>query len=163
PANPAKSELQPLPTPPMQPPVQPASLQPPVAPSASTPGQAAKPSLPHKQQSSLQQTSLPQPPDVQQASLKETNNTRVSVRAAVNGRTVFDAVVLHILQPRRTWYDIMKLPDPQRSEQMAAAFSEALDTVIEQETMYQDAVKKLEKNNPRALEKLKQAAAAEFE
>src|SRR5262245_42430139 len=154
PAGQAKSELQSL----KPPPVQPAALQPPVAP---PPQSAGVPPLP-KVSLPKPQSSAPQP-DVQQASLKGTNNARVAIRAWVNGRPVLDTEVMHILQSRRTWYDVMKLPEPQRSEQMATAFSDALDTVIEQETMYQDAIKKLEKNNPRALEKLKQAAAAEFD
>src|SRR5262249_14408708 len=76
---------------------------------------------------------------------------------------IFDCEVMHILQSRKSWYDVMKLSEPQRSEQLATQFTEALDTVIEQEVMFQDAVKKLEKNNPRTLDKLKQAAATEFE
>ena len=55
---------------------------------------------------------------------------------------------MQILQSRRGWLELQRLPEPQRSEQMATAYNEALDTVIEQEVMYQDAVKKLEKNNP---------------
>ncbi|MBI3407016.1 MAG: peptidyl-prolyl cis-trans isomerase [Planctomycetes bacterium] len=147
-----KSNPPPLPASPtlLPPPIQPPQLSTP-------PAQAPLAQPP------LSQPPLPQRPDVQQTSLRGTNNVRVAVRAWVNGRPVFDCEVMHILQSRRTWYDVMKLPEPQRSEQMATQFTEALDTVIEQEVMYQDAVKKLEKNNSRTLDKLRQAAAAEFE
>lgn len=148
----------------LQPPVlQPPVLQPPVVPAPTLPSSPP----PDNPLPKNPPTAAPRPPapipEVQQTTLKGSRNLRVSVRAWVNGRPLFDGEVMQILQARKGWFDVQRLPEPQRSEQMATAYNEALDTVIEQEVMYQDAVRKLEKNNPRAMEKLRQAAAAEFE
>jgi peptidyl-prolyl cis-trans isomerase SurA len=56
-----------------------------------------------------------------------------------------------------------RLPEPGRSEKVAELFTMALENMIDQEVMYQDAVKKLEKHNPKALAKLREMVNNDFE
>jgi len=60
-------------------------------------------------------------------------------------------------------HDLMKMPEPQRSEKIAEAFSTALEHLVDQEVMYQDAIKKLEKGNKSALDKLKELVEQDYE
>ncbi len=105
---------------------------------------------------------LPQPgPETQQTSLVNRSEVRVSVRAWVNGRPLFDDEVMQVAGP--TLGGLRGLPEPQRSEKMAEVYNKVLETMIDQEVLYQDAVKKLEKNSPRALDSLKEYVNEEFE
>ena len=89
-------------------------------------------------------------------------NIRVSVRAWVNGKPIFDEEVMQGM-PGSAMRELSSLPEPQRSERLAEIYNQTLETILEQEVAYQDAVRKLEKMNPRALEKLKKVAADDFE
>ncbi len=102
------------------------------------------------------------PTGTQQTSSTVAKNVRVSVRAWVNGKPIFDEEVMQVI-PRQSWRDLNTLPEPQRSERLSDVFRLALDRLIDQEVAYQDAVKKLEKGNAKALEKLKDMAAQEYE
>jgi hypothetical protein len=101
------------------------------------------------------------PPGLQQVSLTR-NAMRVVVRVWVNGRPIFDDEVMQMAGPdmdraRRT------LSEPQRSNKTAEILNAVIDTIIDQELMQQDAVKKLEKHNPRGLDKLKEYVEQEFD
>ncbi|MEI7684891.1 MAG: peptidylprolyl isomerase [Planctomycetota bacterium] len=99
-----------------------------------------------------------QPAPVQQASLKVNRSARATVRAWVNGRPIFDDEVILELE--------MRNPAALRetsTDKITKAYNDTLTTIIELEIAYQDAVKKLEKGNPRALEKLKEHVEREFE
>ena len=97
----------------------------------------------------------------QAAALIESSNLRVKVCAWVNGVPIFEDELLHMVGP--SLGDARKLPEPQRTEKITEMLNKALDNLIDQEVMYQDAVRKLEKNNPRALDKLKQMAEQEYD
>ncbi len=100
-------------------------------------------------------------PGVTQTNLTIKGTVRVSVRAWVNNRPIFDDEVMQVAGPE--FRRLGGLTDSQRDEQMAKVINAALDQIIEQELLYQDAVRKLEKNNPRGLEKLREAVDQEFE
>ncbi|MSU76481.1 MAG: peptidyl-prolyl cis-trans isomerase [Gemmataceae bacterium] len=100
-------------------------------------------------------------PPVVQTNLTIKGTVRVSVRAWVNNRPIFDDEVMQVAGPE--FRRLGGLTDSQRDEQMAKVINAALDQIIEQELLYQDAVRKLEKNNPRGLEKLREAVDQEFE
>jgi parvulin-like peptidyl-prolyl isomerase len=97
----------------------------------------------------------------QAAALIEGSRVRLKVRAWVNGRPIFDDELMHAVGPFLA--EASKLQEPQRSEKVAEMFSTALEHMIDQEVMYQDAVKKLEKFNPKALGKLKEMVNNDFE
>jgi hypothetical protein len=102
------------------------------------------------------------PIGVQQATaLIETSHVRVKVRAWVNGQPIFDDELLHTVGPALN--DFRKMPEPQRSEKIAEVFNKALEHLIDQEVMYQDAIRRLEKGNPQALKKLKAIAEQDYE
>jgi peptidyl-prolyl cis-trans isomerase SurA len=102
------------------------------------------------------------PIGVQQATaLIESSDVRVKVRAWVNGQPIFDDELLHTVGPAINEY--RKMPEPQRSEKIAEVFNKALDHLIDQEVMYQDAIKRLEKGNPPALKKLKAMAEQDYD
>ncbi|MCI0377359.1 MAG: peptidyl-prolyl cis-trans isomerase [Gemmataceae bacterium] len=108
---------------------------------------------------------LPPPPlpGTQQASLTAAaKSVRVSVRAYVNGKPLFDEEVIQMI-PRGAWRDLQTMSEPQRSERLAEAYNQTLDKLIDMEVAYQDAVKRLEKINPRALDKLKGIAQQEYD
>ncbi len=86
---------------------------------------------------------------------------RINVRAWVNGKPIYDNEVMHNLA--RHLPDLARLSDAQRSERLAEIFQQELEGLIERELLYQDAVSKLQKLNPRGLEKLRAAAYQEFE
>ncbi|MSQ93153.1 MAG: peptidyl-prolyl cis-trans isomerase [Gemmataceae bacterium] len=89
-----------------------------------------------------------------QTSFASRGSLRVKVRAWVNGRPIFEDEVMQALAGpdlRR----VQSLPEPQASEEMAKLMNSVIDNLIDQELMFQDAVKKLEKANPRALDKMK--------
>lgn len=102
------------------------------------------------------------PPGITQTSLSTRGTVRVSVRAWVNGRPIFDDEVMQMAgqDVRRIQ---VSLSEPQRSEKLAELINTVLDGIIDQELMYQDAVKRLEKINPTGLEKLKEYVDQEFD
>src|SRR5262245_1140462 len=109
-------------------------------------------------------TMLPAPPPsgTKQASLSVPSSRKVTVRAWVNGKPIFDDEVMQSL-PRSAMRELGKLSESLRTEKLTELFNQALDQIIEQEVVYQEAVRKLEKVNPRTLEKLKTLAEQEFE
>jgi len=102
------------------------------------------------------------PPGIVQTSLSTRGTVAVSVRAWVNGRPIFEGEVIQM-----AGQDLRRIqasfPEPQRSEKMAEMINSVLDGIIEQELMYQDAVKRLEKVNPTGLDKLKEYVDQEFD
>jgi parvulin-like peptidyl-prolyl isomerase len=111
----------------------------------------------------LSNVAIPPPPGsessgAQLASLRSNRATHAAVRAWVNGRPIFDDEVLLQLE--------MTNPDAPRGvsgEKITQAYNKTLTSIIELEIAYQDAVKKLEKGNPKALEKLKEMVHQEYE
>jgi len=98
---------------------------------------------------------------IQQVSYANRGKVRVAVRAWVNGRPIFDDEVLQGAGPeiRRVY----SLPESQRSEKMTELVNAVIDQIIDQELMYQDAVKKIEKNGKHMLEKLRDFVDLEFD
>jgi parvulin-like peptidyl-prolyl isomerase len=99
---------------------------------------------------------------IQQLSLTASKNVRVSVRAWVNGKPIFDDEVMQGIAPNML-RDLSTMPEPRRSERLSEVYSQALDAIIDQEVAYQDAVHKLESNNKKALEKLRKIVEEDFE
>jgi parvulin-like peptidyl-prolyl isomerase len=104
----------------------------------------------------------PPGPGIVPASLKNQGTVRVSVRAWVNGRPIFDEEVMQLAGPELSRLH-PSLPDAQRSDKMTDLMNTVIDQLVDQELMYQDAVKKLEKANPKALEKLREYVDKEFD
>jgi parvulin-like peptidyl-prolyl isomerase len=113
--------------------------------------------------------SVPPPPPpvagnnpIQQLSLTRSKNVRVSVRAWVNGKPIFEDEVMQAIAPS-AMRDLSMMAEPRRSERLAEVYNQTLDGIIDQEVAYQDAVHKLESGNKRALEKLRKIADEKFE
>ncbi len=87
---------------------------------------------------------------------------RVSVRALVNGKPIFDEEVMQQLPPG-AMRELASMPEPRRSERMTEVYNQTLDGIIEQEVASQDALHKLEQVNKKAIEKLKKYAEGEYE
>ncbi|MCS6852325.1 MAG: peptidyl-prolyl cis-trans isomerase [Gemmataceae bacterium] len=87
--------------------------------------------------------------------------TVVRIRAQVNGQPILDEEV------RQAAYhylaETLHLPEPRRSEVQKEILRRELERIIEREVILSDAFAKLEKIKPQYLEKLKEAAAKEFE
>jgi parvulin-like peptidyl-prolyl isomerase len=81
---------------------------------------------------------------------------RLTVRARVNGEPIFESDILNAIRPALYQYR----DSPQKT---ADLFNVALDKFIDDEVIYQNAINMLKANNPRALDKLKEAARKEFE
>ena len=100
--------------------------------------------------------------EIQQASYTNRGTVRVRVRAWVNGRPIFDNEVMQMAGP-----ELSRLPNgltnAERTVKMAEVVNSAIEQLIDSELMFQDAVKKLEKNNPSALDKLKEFVDLEFD
>jgi hypothetical protein len=103
------------------------------------------------------------PPDegVQQVSYANRGKVRVHVRAWVNGRPIFDDEVMQGAGPEMR--HVYSLPESQRSEKMAELLNAVIDQLVDQELMYQDAVKKIEKNGKHMLDKLRDFVDQEFD
>ncbi len=108
----------------------------------------------------------PQEP-VRQTSLdsrdKETpvlGKLRVSVRAWVNEKPIFDEEVRNACYPY--FIDIVHMPEPQRSVRQVEIFKRELDQLIDREIIVQEIQRKLEKN-PKILEKLTKSGEKDFE
>src|SRR5262245_8514728 len=121
-------------------------------------------SIPEQKSSAPAPSTLPAPPvgGARQASLTVPSSRKVTVRAWVNGKPIFDDEVMQNI-PGSLLRELGKLPDGQRSEKLTELFNQTLDQTIEQEVVYQEAVRKLEKANPKTLDKLKTMAEQEFE
>jgi parvulin-like peptidyl-prolyl isomerase len=132
-----------------------------------------EPRLARSQQSELPPTVLPKtiptnrppvpppPGGVQPVNLRSFTSTRVAIRAHVNGKPIFDDDVMQLVGPNLRY--LQGMSEAKQAEKVAELYNQALDKIIEDEIMYQDAVRKLEKINPRALDKLKSLANEEFE
>lgn len=99
---------------------------------------------------------------IQPVSYANRGKVRVRVRAWVNGRPIFDDEVMQGAGPeiRRVY----GLPDSQRSEKMTELLNAVIDQIIDQELMYQDAVKKIEKGSGKhMLDKLRDFVDLEFD
>jgi parvulin-like peptidyl-prolyl isomerase len=99
---------------------------------------------------------------IQQLSLTRSKSVRVSVRAWVNGKPIFEDEVMQAIAPS-AMRDLSLMAEPRRSEHLAVVYNQALDGIIDQEVAYQDAVHKLEAGNKRALEKLRKISEEKFE
>jgi parvulin-like peptidyl-prolyl isomerase len=97
-----------------------------------------------------------------QASLVLPRGGKITVRAWVNGKPIFDDEVMQNI-PQSALRPLGKMTQAQRAERLADLFNQTLDQIIEQEIVYQEAVRKLEKVNPKTLEKLKTLAEQDFE
>jgi peptidyl-prolyl cis-trans isomerase SurA len=97
----------------------------------------------------------------QAAALLDGSEVRVKIRAWVNGRPIFNDELMQMVGP--SLRDVVKMPEPQRTEKVTEMFSTALDHLVDQEVLYQDAVKMLQKANPRALDKLKELVGQDYD
>lgn len=106
---------------------------------------------------------VPPPPGtgVLQASLSSRGTVRVRVLAWVNGRPIFADEVKQA--GGEVLESVNRLPDSQRAEKHAELTKAILEQIVDQELMYQDAVGKLAKVNPKALEKMKDYVDNEFD
>ncbi|HWY87789.1 MAG TPA: peptidylprolyl isomerase [Gemmataceae bacterium] len=105
----------------------------------------------------------PPPPAGNNGTLQVSGKTvRVSVRAWVNGKPIFDDEVMQGISPA-LMRDAATMPEPRRTERLTEAYNQALEGIIDQEVAFQDAVHKLEAGNKKALEKLKKIAVEDFE
>ncbi len=113
--------------------------------------------------------SLPPPPmngatnsGTQQTSLVAPRVSKITVRAWVNGKPIFDDEVMQNIPPS-AFNLLNKMPAAQQAEKLTEFFNQTLDQLIEQEVIYQEAVRKLEKMNPTTLTKLRSMAEQDFE
>jgi hypothetical protein len=103
------------------------------------------------------------PPGVTQASFSLSNGSvRVQVRAWVNGRPIFQDELVQGVGPELNRV-MRSVPPAQQADEANKLLNAVLEQIIDQEVMYQDAVKKLEKNNPPALVKMKEYVDREFD
>jgi parvulin-like peptidyl-prolyl isomerase len=101
-------------------------------------------------------------PNAIQASFASRGKVRVRVRAWVNGRPIFEDEVIQAAGPdmRR----VLSLPDNQRADKMTELINAVIEQIVDQELMYQDACKRIEKNSPKgSLDKMKQFVDGEFD
>jgi parvulin-like peptidyl-prolyl isomerase len=100
---------------------------------------------------------IPAPADfgVRQVSLATPSKMRVRVRAWVNGRPIFDDELMQ-------WAG-QGLEQAHRDGTMTEHFNAKLDELVDQELMYQDAVKRLEKVSPHSLDKMREFVDQEFD
>lgn len=111
------------------------------------------------------------PPEIQPVSAQEPrpadagpfygSGNRVKVRAWVNGKPIFDEDIYAIIYPVLNQFQ--GLPEPERSKRQNEIFKTVLEQFIDRELLYQDAIKKIEAANPKALKKIKELAKKEFE
>ena len=115
------------------------------------PEPASKPPIPAQPDSGIQQTSY-----------ANRGKVRVRVRAWVNGRPIFDDEVMQGAGPEMR--RVYSLPESQRSEKMTELLNAVIDQIVDQELMYQDAVKKIEKSSGKhMLDKLRDFVDQEFD
>jgi len=94
-------------------------------------------------------------------SMANRGTVRVRVRAWVNGAPIFDDEVMQIAAPelRR----VSGFSESQRAEKITELFNAALDQIIDQEVMYQDAMKKLKKVSPHSIDKMRDYVDQEYD
>ncbi|MCC6417889.1 MAG: peptidyl-prolyl cis-trans isomerase [Gemmataceae bacterium] len=102
---------------------------------------------------------LPTPPGASPSAPGE-GRGKVSVRAWVNGRPIFDEEVMASLGRYRSQFEGKS--GEEAKALLAKIYNDELNQLVERELILQDAYKKLEKN-PKVLEKLKAAATREFD
>jgi hypothetical protein len=85
---------------------------------------------------------------------------RLSVRALVNGKPIFDNEVLGRIGPYL--HEALGRPESQRAAFLTKAFNDELNQIVERELIYQDALRKLAQNQ-KFLDKLKEEARKDFE
>jgi parvulin-like peptidyl-prolyl isomerase len=107
-------------------------------------------------QGPVRQTSL----DTRDPETPVLGKLRVSVRAWVNEKPIFDEEVRNACYPYLM--DIARLPEPQRSAKQVEIFKRELDNLIDKEIIVQEIHKKLEKN-PKMLDKLTKSGDKDFE
>ena len=103
----------------------------------------------------------PTDPNGIQTSLLPRANVRVRVCAWVNGKPIFDDEVRQAAMA--DFARLQRMSGPQRTEKELELFNSVLKQIVDQELMYQDAVKRLEKINPKTLEKMKDFVELEFD
>jgi parvulin-like peptidyl-prolyl isomerase len=134
------------------------------------PGPMVPPKLPAESTSKAAPSSVapPLPPsgtipsNTKQISMIAPRTNNLSVRAWVNGRPILDDEIMQTIPPG-AYRALAAMSASQRSEKLAELFNQTLDQIIEQEVVYQEAVHKLEKGNPVALQKLKKMAEEDFQ
>ena len=104
---------------------------------------------------------LPEHGRVVQASLATRGTVRVSVRAWVNGRPIFDDEVMHAIGSEMN--RLKSMPEALRAEKFLEMRETALDQLIDSEVMYQDAVKKISQSQAHMLDKLKEYVGQEYD
>jgi peptidyl-prolyl cis-trans isomerase SurA len=134
------------------------------------PGANAPPKLPGASTSPAAPNSVapPLPPaatvpsGTKQTSMIAPRTNNLSVRAWVNGRPILDDEIMQAIPPQ-AYRMLSTLSSTQRTEKLGELFNQTLDQIIEQEVIYQEAIHKLEKGNPVALQKLKKMAEEDFQ
>jgi parvulin-like peptidyl-prolyl isomerase len=107
------------------------------------------------------QPQTPPESEIKQTTAMTSRGTvRISIRAWVNGQPIFDEEIRQIAGPALR--SIMNLPDSQRDVEMTKMMNAVIDRIVDQELMYQDAVKKLQKAAPHQLDKLQEFVDFEF-
>jgi hypothetical protein len=102
----------------------------------------------------------PPPGAILQAGASTGPAAQVTVRAWVNGRPIFDQELLNDAA-----FELLRasqLPEPERSAKRAEILKAHLESMINDELVWQDALHKL-KQNPLAWDKLKELAAKDFD
>jgi hypothetical protein len=94
--------------------------------------------------------------DIIQTSMASQGKVRVRVRAWVNGRPIFDDELIE-------WAAGKEMAEAHNSGKMTEYFNSKLDDLIEKELIYQEVVKKLEKNAPHQLEEMRAYIDQEME
>ncbi|HZZ78864.1 MAG TPA: hypothetical protein VFE62_10125, partial [Gemmataceae bacterium] len=92
----------------------------------------------------------------QTSALVSKGSVCISIRAWVNGRPIFDEEFRQLAMP--VLHRMQNASDTQRE----AELTKILDHIIDQELMYQDAIKKLQKAAPHQVDKLKEFVDSEF-
>jgi peptidyl-prolyl cis-trans isomerase SurA len=114
----------------------------------------------------------PIPPPLQPVSHQEPHpsssglygsGSQVKVRAWVNGKPIFDEDIYAIIYPALQHLHAQSMPESERARKQADLFKTILEQFIDRELLYQDAIRKIEAANPKAMKKLKEVAKKEFE
>jgi parvulin-like peptidyl-prolyl isomerase len=100
-------------------------------------------------------TLAPNDPGVVQSSMANRGRLRVHVRAWVNGRPIFDDEVMEVAGP-----ELRRASSP---EKQAEIYNFVLEQIVDQELLYQDAVRRLEKVSKHSLAKMREYVDQEFD
>lgn len=101
----------------------------------------------------------PPPPGVKPASLPGPLDAGTSARAYVNSKPIFDYEIMN--QVPQSIGRIKAVKGMRPEEVQARILDQAREDLIDQEVVYQEAVRKLEKGNPKVLAKLREIAEQE--